>query len=342
MTNIFNKIIEDYIQKLLFKNKYLSYEYDKYLYNLKIDIKEQTTCFLHTLVNNSKTPYDVKHIAIKELEDRPVRLLEQEKYLKNIINKNITVDSIIQNISDTDPEWLLEIIDDLYNFSYNICKPNNYSTFLHKLKWILLQNYIKKCKILEQFILLKDITDNELINFTYYQIKISRLYITNDDIRNIYKSEIIDQITNIINNIKIKDNNWKSICFIWQNIIILAIENNKYNKTMYKLIYDRIENKDIIIKFILKYLDNLKFYDALYFRLDWTEYSLIIDAIDKYIVNKINNEQYWTICQFNNINKQLKQKWLAVLKKFDDVYQLSNLPKVIKSKNGKLRLKRKR
>jgi hypothetical protein len=80
----------------------------------------------------------------------------------------------------------------------------------------------------------------------------------------------------------------------------------------------------------------------LYFRLDWTEYSLIIDAIDKYIVNKINNEQYWTICQFNNINKQLKQKWLAVLKKFDDVYQLSNLPKVIKSKNGKLRLKRKR
>ena len=70
MTNVFNKIIEDYIQKLLFKNKYLSYEYDKYLYNLKIDIKEQTTCFLHKLVNNSKTPYDVKHIAIKELEEK--------------------------------------------------------------------------------------------------------------------------------------------------------------------------------------------------------------------------------------------------------------------------------
>jgi hypothetical protein len=342
MTTIFNKILENYIQKLLFKNKYLSYEYDKYLYNLTIDIKEQSTYFIHELINNSKTPGDIKTIAIKELEDRPIRLLEQEKYLKNIINKNITVDDVIQSMSDDDPEWLLELFDDLQNFSYNICKPNSYSTFLHKLKWVLTKNYIKKCEILDKFLLLKDISDIDLINFTYYQIKISRLYISDDDFCNIYKPDTINQISNILNNIKIKDNNWKSICFIWQSFIILAVQNNKYNKTIYKLIYEIIENKDIIIKFILNYLDDLKFYDALYFRLDWIEYPLIIDAIDDYIVNKINNEPYWTICQFNNINKHLKQKWLSVLKKFDDVYQLTNLPKVIKSKNGKLRLKRKR
>jgi hypothetical protein len=342
MTTIINKIIDDYIQKLLFKNKYLSYEYDKYLYNLKIDIKEQSIYFIHELVNNSKTPCDIKTIANKELEDRPIRLLEQENYLKNIIIKNITVDDIVQNMSDDDPEWLLEIFDNLNNFSYNISKPNSYSTFLHKLKWELTRNHIKKCEILDKFILLKDIYDIDLIHFIYYQIKINRLYITNNDFRNIYKPEIIDQISNIINNIKIKDNNWKSICFIWQNFLILAVQNNKYNKTIYKLIYERIDNKDIIVQIIINNLDKLKFYDALYFRLDWIEYPLIIDAIDNFIVNKINNEPYWTICQFNNINKQLKQKWLSVLKNFDDIHQLTNLPKVIKSKNGRLRLKRKR
>jgi hypothetical protein len=284
MINIFNKILED-ARNLLFKNKYLSYEYDKYLYNLKIDIKEHSMHFLQMLINNNKTQDDIKKIAVVELEERPKRILEQNKYLKNIINKNIIVTDIIQKISNNEPEWLLEIIDDLQNLDYNVLKPNNYSTFVHKLKWELIKNYIKKCNILKKFILLKDMTDSDLINFTYLQIKIDRLYITNDDICNIYKPSIIEQISNIINNIKIKDNNWKNIFIIWQNLIILAIQNNKYNQTIYKLIYDKIENKDIVIKCIINKLDSLKFYDALQFRLYWFEYPLIIEAIDKFIIN---------------------------------------------------------
>jgi hypothetical protein len=339
MINIFNKILEE-ARNLLFKNKYLSYEYDKYLYNLKIDIKEHSMHFIQMLINNNKTQDDIKRIAVAELEERPRRILEQNKYLKNIINKNIIVRDIIQNISNNEPEWLLEIIDDLQNLDYNILKPNNYSTFVHKLKWELIKNYIKKCNILNKFILLKDMTDSDLKNFTYYQIKIDRLYITNDDICNIYKSSIIEQISNIINNIKIKDNNWKTITIIWQNLIILAIQNNKYNQTIYKLIYDKIENKNIVIKCIINKLDSLKFYDALQFRLYWFEYPLIIEAIDKFIINKINNEPYWSLCKLNNMNKQLKQKKLSILKNFDDIHQLENFPKVIKCKNGRLRFKR--
>ena len=341
MTNIFNNILED-VRNLLFNNKYLSYEYDKYLYNLKIDIKEHSIHFIHSLIRNNKIKDDIKKIATEELEERPRRILEQEQYLKNIINKNIIVTDIIQNISNNDPEWLLEITDDLQNLDYNIIKPNNYSTFVHKLKWELTKNYIKKCNILDKFILLKDMSDNDLINFTYYQIKIDRLYITNDDIRNIYKPYTIEQISNIVNNIKIKDNNWKSIFIIWQNLIILAIQNNKYNQTIYKFIYDKIENKDIVIKCIINKLDSLKFYDALYFRLYWFEYPLIIEAIDKFIINKINNEPYWSLCKLNNMNKQLKQKRLSILKNFIDIHQLDNLPKVIKCKNGRLRFKRTR
>jgi hypothetical protein len=144
MTNIFNNILD----KLLFKNKYLSYEYDKYLYNLKIDIKEHSMHFLQMLINNNKTQNDIKKIAVAELEERPKRILEQDKYLKNIINKNIIVTDIIQNISNNDPEWLLEITDDLQNLDYNIIKPNNYSTFVHKLKWELTKNHIKNATYL--------------------------------------------------------------------------------------------------------------------------------------------------------------------------------------------------
>jgi hypothetical protein len=339
MTNIFNNILQD-VRNLLFNNKYLSYEYDKYLYNLKIDIKEHSIHFIHSLIHNNKTKDDIKKIAVAELEERPKRILEQEQYLKNIINKNIIVTDIIQNISDNDPEWLLEIIDDLQNLDYNVIKPNNYSTFVHKLKWQLTINYIKKCNMLNKFILLKNMYDNDLINFTYSQIKIDRLYITNDDICNIYKPYTIEQISNIINNIKIKDNNWKNIFIIWQNLIILAIRNNKYNQTIYKLIYDKIENKDIVIKCIINKLDSLKFYDALQFRLYWFEYPLIIEAIDNFIINKINNEPYWSLCKLDRRNKQLRQKRLSILKNFDDIHQLDNLRKVIKCKSGRLRFKR--
>jgi len=328
------------VRNLLFNNKYLSYEYDKYLYNLKIDIKEHSAHFIHSLIRNNKTKDDIKKIAVAELEERPIRTLEQEQYLKNIINKNIVVTDIIQNISNNDPEWLLEITDDLQNLDYNIINPNNYSTFVHKLKWELTKNYIKKCNMLNKFILLKDISDNDLINFTYYQIKIDRINIRDDVVRNIYKPYTIEQISNIVNNIKIKDNNWKHIFIIWQNLIILAIQNNKYNQTIYKLIYDKIENKDIVIKCIINKLDSLKFYDALYFRLYWFEYPLIIEAVDKFIINKINNEPYWSLCKLNNMNKQLKQKKLSILKNFDDIHQLENFPKVIKCKNGRLRFKR--
>jgi len=330
------------VRNLLFNNKYLSYEYDKYLYNLKIDIKEHSIHFIHSLIRNNKTKDDIKKIAAAELEERPRRILEQEQYLKNIKNKNIIVTDIIQNISDNDPEWLLEIIDDLQNLEYNVIKPNNYSTFVHKLKWELTKNYIKKCNMLKKFILLKDISDNDLINFTYYQIKIDRINIRDDVVRNIYKPYTIEQISNIVNNIKIKDNNWKHIFIIWQNLIILAIQNNKYNQTIYKLIYDKIENKDIVIKCIINKLDSLKFYDALYFRLYWFEYPLIIEAVDKFIINKINNEPYWSLCKLNNMNKQIKQKRLSILKNFIDIHQLDNLPKVIKCKNGRLRFKRTR
>ena len=339
MTNIFNKILED-AYNILFNNKYLSYEYDKYLYNLKIDIKEHSIHFINALISNNKTKDDIKKIAVAELEERPRRILEQEQYLKNIINKNMIVTDIIQNISNNEPEWLLDIIDDLQNLDYNVIKPNNYSTFVHKLKWELTKNYIKKCNMVKKFILLKDMSDNDLINFTYYQIKIDRLYITNDDISNIYKPYTIEQISNIINNIKIKDNNWKNIFIIWQNLIILAIKNNKYNQTIYKLIYDKIDNKDIVIKCIIKKLDSLKFYDALQFRLYWFEYPLIIEAIDNFIINKINNEPYWSLCKINRRDRQIRQKRLSILKHFDDIHQLDNLPKVIKCKSGRLRFKR--
>jgi hypothetical protein len=339
MTRIFNKILED-TRNLLFNNKYLSYEYDKYLYNLKIDIREHSIHFIHSLISNNTTKDDIKKIAVAELEERPRRILEQEQYLKNIINKNIIVTDIIQNISDNEPEWLLEIIDDLQNLDYNVIKPNNYSTFVHKLKWQLTKNYIKKCTILDKFFLLNDMSDDDLIHFTYYQIKIDRLNITNDDIRIIYKPYTIEQISNIINNIKIKDNNWKNIFIVWQNLIVLAIRNNKYNQTIYKLIYDKIENKDIVIKCIINKLDSLKFYDALQFRLYWFEYPLIIQAVDKFIINKINNEPYWSLCRLDHRKKQLRQKRLSILKNFDDIHQLDNIPKVIKCKSGRLRFKR--
>lgn len=339
MTNIFNKIIEDFVQKPLLQNKYLSYEYDKYLYNINIDIKEQSIHFINKIINNNKTTNDIKIIAIKELKERPSRLLEQEKYLNNIKNKNIIITDIIQNISNNDPEWLLEIIDDLKNFSYSIQKPNSYSSFLHKLKWELAKNFIKQSKLIDKFFLLKDISDNELLNFIYYQIKIN--IITNDDIRKIYKSEYIEQISNIINNVKIKDNNWGHIHNIWQNFITLAIQNNKYNKIIYKIIFVKLENKNIVINSIINKIHSFKFYDILFFRLDWIEYQLIIDAIDNFIINKINNEPYWPICKIRNINKHLKQKWLFVLKTFNDLHQIPILPKVIKSKNGKLRFRRK-
>jgi hypothetical protein len=348
MVNFFYNILENIqlvfirqtVHKLLFKNKYLSYEYDKYLYNLKIDIKEHSIHFIHSLIHNNKTHDDIKNIAVAELEERPKRILEQDKYLQNVINKNIIVTDIIQNISNNDPEWLLEIIDDLQNLDYSVIKPNNYSTFVHKLKWELTKNYIKKCNMLNKFILLKDMSDNDLINFTYYQINIDRLYVTNDDIRIIYKPCTIEQISNIINNIKIKDNNWKNIFIIWQKMIVLAIKNNKYNQTIYKLIYDKIDNKDIVIKCIINKLDSLKFYDALQFRLYWFEYPLIIEAIDNFIINKINNEPYWSLSKLNRRDKQIRQKRLSILKNFDDIHKLDNIPKVIRCKSGRLRFKR--
>lgn len=79
----------------------------------------------------------------------------------------------------------------------------------------------------------------------------------------------------------------------------------------------------------------------MYFRLDWYDNPIILNLIDKFIVNKINNIPYWSLCNLHNINKYLRQKWLKILKEFNDIYELDNIPKVIKSKKGKLRIKRK-
>jgi hypothetical protein len=101
MTNIIESFygtiesLSETAHKLLFKNKYLSYEYDKYLYNLKIDIKEHSMHFIQSLIRNNKTHNDIKKIAVTELEDRPMRILEQDKYLKNIIKACLSLVLII-------------------------------------------------------------------------------------------------------------------------------------------------------------------------------------------------------------------------------------------------------
>lgn len=336
---MYNKFIEIF-HKIISREQYHnSYMYEKYIYNLKIDIKEQSLYFINQLINNNNTPYEIKNIAINELENRPIRLIEQQNYLKNVINKNIIITDIINNISDNDPEWLHEIIDDLNNFSYNIIKPCNNSTFLHKLKWTLSQNYIKSCKLIDKFYLLKELSYYDIREIVYNQIKITNIKINN--IKEFYKVNIIEDISNILNNIKNKNDNWINIMLIWQNILNLLIQNFPYNKHIYKTIFQKSINTDIIMKYILKKLDTLNFFDALYYRLDWYDNHIIINSIDKFIINKINNIPYWTRTNLNNINKHLRQKWLFILKDFGDIYQLDNIPNVIKTKKGKLRIKRK-
>lgn len=53
---LLNKIIGSHTQKL--------YMYEKYIYNLKIDIKEQSLYFINQLINNNKTPIEVKKLLL--------------------------------------------------------------------------------------------------------------------------------------------------------------------------------------------------------------------------------------------------------------------------------------